>query len=116
MSMKIKIKRSNFGLLMLGALVIGIFIGCIIASNHADKNTVAKCNHKFNTLIEQSVTYHCNQCSNPAQRILYDSKNNITYVYTFYYTRGADYSHKLELKDTEILRIQADGTSVIVEK
>ena len=66
-------------------------------------------------VLEQSVIPHCDDCDSPAQRILYDSKNEITYIYTYFYEYRRDH-HQLELKDIEILRIQADGTSVIVKR
>lgn len=67
------------------------------------------------SIIEQSVTSHCESCNIPAQRILYDSKNEITYIYTYYYDYREKYTHQLQLKDVEILRIQSDGTSTIVK-
>lgn len=104
-------------------LLIGLIIGCSIIPGSIvrteTKVVTEPCEHvDLNEVgvLEQSITPHCDDCDSPAQRILYDVNNKITYVYTYYYTYREGYSHKLELKDVEILRIQADGTSAIVKR
>ena len=125
--MTIKIKRATLILLtiivVISTLLIGLCIGCVITPGSIvitkEKIVTEPCNHiDLNEVgvLEQSVTKHCDRCNSPAQRILYDSKNEITYIYTYYYKYRDGYSHMLELKNTEILRIQADGTSVIVKR
>lgn len=126
--MILTIKRSTIvliaSILFIIALLIGLYTGCIITPGSIvvtkEKIITKPCEHvNLNEvgILEQSVTPHCNECDIPAQRILYDSKNEITYIYTYYYKYREGYSaHMLELTDTEILRIQADGTSTIVKR
>lgn len=110
-------------ILVIVSIIGGMIIGCSITPGSIvrteTKVVTEPCEHvNLNEVgvLEQSVTPHCNSCDSPAQRILYDVKNEITYVYTYYYEYREGYSHMLELKDVEILRIQADGTSAIVKR
>lgn len=123
----IKMSKSNLILLIIiiciSCLLIGLCIGCSITPGSIvrteTKVVTEPCEHvNLNEVgvLEQSVTPHCGCCDSPAQRILYDVKNEITYVYTYFYEYRKDYSHMLELKNVEILRIQADGTSAIVKR
>ena len=125
--MILKIKRSTLvlfaSILTISALLCGLCIGCVITPGSIimtkEKIITKPCNHiDLNKigLIEQSRIKHCGQCSSPAQQILYDSKNDITYVYTYYYNYRPGYNHHLELTHTEILRIQTDGTSTIIKR
>lgn len=109
--------------IVITCLLIGLLIGCSITPGSIvrteTKVVTEPCEHvNLNEVgvLEQSVTPHCSDCDSPAQRILYDVKNEITYVYTYFYEYRKDYYHMLELKNVEILRIQADGTSVIVKR
>ena len=109
--------------IVITCLLIGLIIGCSITPGSIvrteTKVVTEPCEHiDLNEVgvLEQSITPHCNSCDSPAQRILYDVKNEITYVYTYYYEYREGYNHMLELKDVEILRIQADGTSAIVKR
>lgn len=104
-------------------ILIGLIIGCSITPGSiviTDTKVITEpCEHvNLNEvgILEQSVTPHCSDCDSPAQRILYDVKNEITYIYTYFYEYRKDYPHMLELKNIEILRIQADGTSTIVKR
>lgn len=110
-------------ILVIVSIIGGMIIGCYITPGSIvrteTKVVTEPCEHvNLNEVgvLEQSVTPHCNSCDSSAQRILYDVKNEITYVYTYYYEYREGYSHMLELKDVEILRIQADGTSAIVKR
>lgn len=109
--------------IIISCLLIGLIIGCSITPGSIvrteTKVVTESCEHvNLNEVgvLEQSVNPHCDECNSPAQRILYDSKNEITYIYTYYYEYRDDYSHMLELKDVDILRIQSDGTSNIVKR
>ena len=109
--------------IVITCLLIGLIIGCSITPGSIvrteTKVVTEPCEHiNLNEagVLEQSVTPHCDSCDSPAQRILYDVKNEITYIYTYYYKYREGYNHALELKDIEILRIQADGTSAIVKR
>lgn len=109
--------------IVITCLLIGLIIGCSITPGSIvrteTKVVTEPCEHvNLNEVgvLEQSVTPHCSDCDSPAQRILYDVNNKITYVYTYFYEYRKDYSHMLELKNVEILRIQADGTSAIVKR
>ena len=101
-------------------LLVGLIIGCCITPGSIvrteTKVVTEPCKHIKNGLIEQSVTPHCDDCDSPAQRILYDSKNEITYVYTFFYDYRKNYDHSLQLKNVEILRIQKEGDSSIMKR
>lgn len=103
-------------------LLVGLIIGCSITPGSIvrteTKVVTEPCEHvDLNEVgvLDQSVTPHCDGCDSPGQRILYDTKNEITYIYTYYYEYRPSYKHMLELKDTEILRIQPDGSSAIVK-
>ena len=110
-------------ILVIVSIILGIIIGCSITPGSIvvtkEKIVTEPCKHvDLNEvgILEQSITPHCRDCDSPAQRILYDVKNEITYIYTYFYEYRKDYSHMLELKNVEILRIQADGTSAIVKR
>lgn len=122
----IRMSKSNLTLIIIiiciSCLLIGLCIGCSITPGSIvrteTKVVTEPCEHvNLNEvgLLEQSVTPHCSDCDSPAQRILYDVKNEITYVYTFYWEYRESYAHMLELKDTEILVITSDGTSKIMK-
>ena len=109
--------------IVITCLLIGLIIGCSITPGSIvrteTKVITEPCEHiNLNEVgvLEQSVTPHCSDCDSPAQRILYDVKNDITYIYTYFYEYRKNYNHMLELKNVEILRIQADGTSAIVKR
>lgn len=109
--------------IVITCLLIGLIIGCSITPGSIvrteTKVVTEPCEHiNLNEVgvLEQSVTPHCSDCDSPAQRILYDVKNEITYIYTYFYEYRKNYNHMLELKNVEILRIQADGTSEIVKR
>ena len=123
----IKINKGTFLLLLIiiiiSCLLGGMILGCCITPGSIvrteTKVVTEPCEH-INLdevgVLEQSVTTHCSVCDNPAQRILYDMKNEITYIYTYFYEYRKDYHHMLELKNIEISKIQADGTSTIVKR
>ena len=105
------------------SIIIGMIIGCSITPGSIvmtkEKIVTEPCKHvNLNEVgvLEQSVVPHCDDCDIPAQRILYDPKNEITYIYTFYWKNNEGYYHNLYLADTDILKIQADGTSEMLRK
>lgn len=104
-------------------IIIGMIIGCSITPGsivRTETKVVTKpCEHvNLNEVgvLEQSVVPHCEDCDIPTQRILYDPKNEITYIYTFYWKTATGYYHNLYLVDTDILKIQADGTSEMLKR
>lgn len=110
-------------IILIVSLIAGIAIGCLVTPGSIvrtkTKVVTKQCDHvNLNEvgILEQSISYHCDSCEVPSQRILYDVKNKISYVYTYYYKYREGYSHHLELKNTEILRIQAEGDSNIIKR
>lgn len=109
--------------IVITCLLIGLIIGCFITPGSMvrteTKVVTEPCEHvNLNEagVLEQSVVSHCEDCDIPTQRILYDPKNEITYIYTFYWKTVAGYYHNLYLVDTDILKIQADGTSEMLKR
>jgi len=107
--------------IVIACLLIGLIIGCSITPGSIvrTEKVIGPCEHvNLNEvgLLEKSMTPHCDDCDSPAQKVLYDSNNKITYIYTYYYKYRDAYNHSLELNKIEILKIQPDGTSIIIER
>lgn len=120
-SVKKYIAIMSISIIVILSLIIGLIIGAVITPGSIvmtkEKIVTEPCEHvniEDTNVIETSIIYHCD-CERPTQRILYNQSTNDTYIYTYYWRTEDGYSHNLYLVETEILKINADGSSEFIK-
>ena len=105
-------------IIVISTLLIGFVIGCLITPGSIictkEKIVTKPCEHinlNEECMLQHSIINHCNDCNQPAQRILYDVKNDVTYIYTYYYKYRSGYTHMLELTKIDVIKINKDGST-----